>query len=278
MSESEEDDEESNLSRVIQENEIIVNEYEQELATVQQKYLQLEEKYNSLLESTKANRRDSFKSESANMKELKLEDADYQELISENTKLKHENVRIKRNYTDAITSMSKLMQIICDEISETKRWITTLEIDYIANKDKLKHLETSLYELPTQLDDMAEVIVEAVAHKMNEQSNDYFLKGDNKSADPQHIDDHANRDNNMNEHVNNTLAYVKCLMLEKELANLRLKYKKEIEEKQKLRIPKNNKKKSHTKHMTRGHSEKNKVSSQKRLNDINKKFNSIVFG
>ena len=30
MSESEEDDEESNLSRVIQENEIIVNEYEQE--------------------------------------------------------------------------------------------------------------------------------------------------------------------------------------------------------------------------------------------------------
>ena len=47
MSESEEDDEESNLSRVIQENEIIVNEYEQELATVQQKYLQLDEKYNS---------------------------------------------------------------------------------------------------------------------------------------------------------------------------------------------------------------------------------------
>ena len=34
MSESEEDDEESDLSRVIQENEIIVNEYEQELATL----------------------------------------------------------------------------------------------------------------------------------------------------------------------------------------------------------------------------------------------------
>ena len=85
------------ISRIVEENELIVNEYEQELAEVNMKYNQLLEEHQQLKQAKDVEGVDIISMEG------------YLTILEENKTLKSENSKIKRNYANAITSMSTLM-------------------------------------------------------------------------------------------------------------------------------------------------------------------------
>ena len=168
--------------------------------------------------------------------------------------------------------MSTLMQTICEEVTDMKRWLISMELGYTEQEKCMQSLKTQLQELPEHLDDMAECIIETVVQK----------RGNIEL--PENKDAHVDTDHNVNfnigtidEHVNNTLVHMKCMMLEKELAMCRQHDEKRLHNKN-LKSDNLDAKCRHQMPVSRAKQRKAKQTPSVALKRIEKKMENIVFG
>ena len=140
----------------------------------------------------------------------------------------------------------------------------------------MQGLKAQIKELPEQLDDIAEFVIETVAQKWgnNEQSEeaDVHLEIDSNA--------HFNIDT-IDEQVNNTLVHMKCMMLEKELARCRqLNKESSLMKKSKSDNPStkhgNQKQALHSKQRNKPYQKSKQTAST--LKKLEKQMDNIIFG